>query len=106
LGGRSVKYNQCAVILIQLVLIKAVPMRVGRVSIVKNASEDAVFALRDSYEKDFDYNFPTATSAVVVQTGPTSTLTVTLDPNEEAANRTLYQFQKSLTDMCPFSYSD
>jgi hypothetical protein len=67
-----------------------------RVSIVENASEDAVFALWDSYEKDFDYNFPPATSAVVVQTGPTLTLTVTLYPNEEAANSTLPQREKSM----------
>ena len=63
-------------------------MTVARVSIVEHKSEDIVYLLKDLYAENFEKVFPTTQRSWVVQTGPTSSLTFTIYPNQDDANST------------------
>ena len=63
-------------------------MTVARVSIVEHTSEDTVYSLKDLYSENFEKVFPTTQRSWVIQTGPTSSLTFTIYPNQDDADST------------------
>lgn len=63
-------------------------MKVARVSIIENTSEEAVYSLKSYYAENFKKVFPTAERTWVVQTGPTSSLTFTIYPNQTDVDAT------------------
>ena len=63
-------------------------MKVARVSIIENTSEEAVYSLKNYYAENFKKVFPTAERTWVVQTGLTSSLTFTIYPNQTDADAT------------------
>ena len=66
-------------------LVKAIQMRVGRISNAEYPSEEALRKWRAKYAKTFDEYWPTAEYFVIEQTGPTSATNITILPEEEAA---------------------
>ena len=64
-------------------------MSVGRVSMVEFKNEEAINQFSKDYAKEYYANFPTAEASIAVQTGPTSSLGVTIYPNEEAVDGSL-----------------
>ena len=63
-------------------------MKVARVSIIENTSEKAVYSLKNYHAENFKKVFPTAERTWVVKTGPTSSLTFTIYPNQTDADAT------------------
>ena len=85
---------------------KSLIMSVARVSVAEFKTEDGSKNFTEDYAKQYHDIFPTAEASLSVRTGPTSSIWVTIYPNDQAVEQSFEVRTKFMKDRDHFTNLD